>query len=74
MRVNVITMLRNPKSLTARVVRMRDVYYFRYKIRSNYDTCTSECRNKLRHRGIDAMYVRVELMYKHDETTHKFLT
>ena len=40
----------------------------------DYDTCTFECRKKLRHRGIDAVYVGVELLYKHNGTTHGFLT
>ena len=34
--------------LTAKVVKMRysrDVQYLGYKIWSNYDTCTSKCRN-----------------------------
>ena len=63
--------------IIVRVVRIcypRDVQYLRYKIRSNYDTCTSECGNKLRHRGINAMYVRVKLLNKHDGTMHGFLT
>ena len=36
--------------------------------------CTSECRNKLRHKVIDALYVGVKLLNKHDRTTHRFLT
>ena len=63
--------------ITARVVRMRnprDAQYLGYKIRSNYDTCTFECSNKLRHNGIDAVYVGVELLYKHDGTTHGSLS
>ena len=30
--------------------------------------------NELRHRGIDAVYVGVELLYKYDRTTLEFLT
>ena len=42
--------------LITRVIRIcypRNMQYLGYKIRSNYDTCTSECRSKLRHKGID---------------------
>ena len=52
--------------LTAGVVRMRylgNMQYLRYKIQSNY-----ECCNKLRDKGIDAVYVGVKLLYKHDGT------
>ena len=61
---------------TAKVVKMRyprDVQYLEYKIRSNYDTCTSECKNKLRYSGINTVYVGVKLLNKHDRTTHGFL-
>ena len=30
--------------------------------------CTSECSSKLRYRGIDVVYIRVKLLYKHDGT------
>ena len=30
--------------------------------------CTFECSNKLRHNGIDAMYVGVKLLNKYDGT------
>ena len=36
--------------------------------------CTSECSSKLRHSGIDAEYVGVKLLNKHDGTMHEFLT
>ena len=65
-----------PETLTAKVVRMcypRDMQYLGYKIQSNYNMCTSECRNKLRHKGIDVVYVGVELLNKHNGTTHEFL-
>ena len=54
-----------PETLIARVVRMRyprNMQYLGYKIRSNYDTCTSECSNKLRHIGIDVVYIGVKLL------------
>ena len=63
----------SPKALTAKVVKMRypgNMQYFGYKIQSNYDTCTLECCNKLRHRGIDTVYIKVRLLYKHDRTPH----
>ena len=59
------------KTLIARVVRMHypsNVQYLGYKIRSNYYTCTSECSSKLRYKGIDAVYIGVKLLYKHDRT------
>ena len=35
--------------------------------------CTSEYCSKLRNRGIDSMYVQVELLYKHVGTTQGYL-
>ena len=35
--------------------------------------CTFECSDKLRYSGIDTMYVRVKLLYKHDRTPQGFL-
>ena len=66
-----------PETITTMVVRMRylwDLQYLSNKIRGNYYTCTSELRNELRHKGIDVVYVGVELLYKHDMTMHGFLT
>ena len=34
---------------------------------------TSECSSKLRHRGINAMYVGVKILYKHDRTPQRSL-
>ena len=65
-----------PKTITTRVVKMRyprNVQFLKYKIRSNYYTCTLEYGNKLRHRGIIAVYVGVKLLYKHDGTSRGFL-
>ena len=35
--------------------------------------CTSKCSNKLRYNGIDAVYVGVKLLNKHDGTPRGFL-
>ena len=56
-----------------RVSRLDRTVQFGFK-NLDYDTCTSKCRKKLRRRGIDAVYVGVELLYKHNGTTHGFLT
>ena len=40
----------------------------------DYDTCTSECRVKLRHRDIDTVHVGVKLLYEHDRTPQGYLT
>ena len=66
-----------PETITTMVVRMRylwDLQYLSNKIRGNYYTCTSKSYSELRHRDINAMYVGVEILYKHDRTTHGFLT
>ena len=65
------------KMITARVVGMhypRNMQYLGYKIQSNYNTCTSKSHSELRHRGIDAVYVGVKLLNKHDRAPHEFLT
>ena len=67
----------SPQTLTTRVIKMRyprDMWYLGYKILSEYDTCTSECRGKLRYKGIDTVYIRVKLMYKHDKVPQGYLT
>ena len=67
----------SPQMLTIGVVRMRyprDIQYLGYKIRSDYDTCTSKCRGKLRYRGIDTMYIGVKILYKHNRAPQGYLT
>ena len=46
----------------------RNMQYLGYKIRDNYDTCTSKCSGKPRYRGIDTMYIRVKILYKYNWT------
>jgi len=46
--------------------------YFGDKFRSNNDTCTSKMCSKMRHKGIESVYVGVELLYKHIGTTNGF--
>ena len=41
---------------------------------SDYDTCTSNARSKLRYRGIETVHVKVELLNDRGETTHGYLT
>ena len=67
----------NPKMLTIGVIGMhypRNMQYLGYKIMGNYNMCTSKCHGKLRYRDIDTMYIRVELLYKHDGTPQGSLT
>ena len=48
--------------------------YFENKLWSNNDTCTSKYSSEIRNRGIDMVYVGVELPYKHTRTTNRFFT
>ena len=65
-----------------RIIRInhpRYVKYFGNKLQNNNDTCSSKYSRKLRNRGIDSVYVEVELLYKHTRTfdgsfTQKFPT
>ena len=52
----------------------QDVEYLRYKIWSDYDMCTSKCRDKLRHKGIDTMHIGVKLLCEHSGTPQGYLT
>ena len=36
--------------------------------------CTSECRDKLKHRGIDTVHVGIKLLYEHSRTPKMYLT
>ena len=51
----------------------KDTKYLANKIWSNYDMCSSKYCSKLRNRGINNMYVGVELLYKHTGTPQRFL-
>ena len=67
----------SPKTFTAKVVRMHypeNVQYLGYKIRSNYNTCISECGNKTRYIVIDDVHVGVKLLNEHDRTPLGFPT
>ena len=46
----------------------RNMQYLRYKIQGNYNMCTSKCHGKSRYRGINIVYIRVKLFYKHNGT------
>ena len=62
----------SPKTITARVVKIcypRNMQYLGYKIRGNYNMCTSKCHGKPRYRGIDTVFIGVKLLYKHDGTS-----
>ena len=53
---------------------LQNMQYLGNKLRSDYDTCSSNKCSKLRYRGINTMHIRVKLMYDHDRTTHGHLT
>ena len=54
-----------------RVVRMsylKDIEFLENELRGNYDMCSLEYHRKLRNRGINSVYVGVDLLYKHAGT------
>ena len=62
---------------THRVIKMQNPWNMQYlenELWSDQDTCTSNLRNKPRHKGIKTMHIGVELLYDHGGTTHGYLT
>ena len=67
----------SPKKITVRVVRMhypRYVYHLEYKIRSDYNTRTSNRSEEMRYKIIKSVHVGVKIMYDHRGTSDRDAT
>ena len=52
----------------------RNMQYLKNELWCNYDMCSSEYCSKLRNRGINSIYVGVELLYKYAGTSRRFFS
>ena len=65
------------KTRCTRIVQMsypRNMQYLKNELWCNYNMCSSEYCSKLRNRGINSIYVGVELLYKYAGTSRRFFS